>query len=53
MDTYIRKENKTFLSNIAIGFSRVDKFVVKIWPQFREIVIQTEKLASTPEEYNN
>lgn len=46
--TYTRKENKTFLANIVIGFSHVDKFVVKIWPQFTQIVIQTEKLASTP-----
>lgn len=44
-----REENKTFLSNIVTGFSCVDKFVVKIWPQFTQTVIHTEKLATTPQ----
>lgn len=42
------KENKTFLSDMAIGFACIDKLVVKIWPRFTQTVTQTEELESTP-----
>lgn len=45
---YNEKQNKTFLSNVAVGFACTDKLVVKIWPQFTQTVTQTEELESTP-----